>query len=438
MALRKFTRYRKLILTFAKRSIALFFCVLINLTTPAGFALVGNQWFQVSAEGTPTVSTITPDTGSTIGGTEVTISGTNFTTTNLGVGNTATNVSLDFDEADSASFDAIDSNQVSFVEGEVKLSTDANGEKALQYNSTSVFQSPENGVQVYDSKTDSLGNTYYFGSFNDATIDFDPTEAEDIRTAYNLDIFLSKYDAAGTYLQTFTWINTYYTYPSSIEIDSSDNVYAFGSYTQALDLDPTSGVDNAPSASSSQNGFISKLNSSGEYQYSYVAASVSTLTSEMILDIAFDGGGNVYLYGYVYTGNATTAIDLDFTGGVNNVTPDNYMLFVSKYDPAGNYVHSRTWTGYVSGYQGSSSQIAIDLDANVYIIGRFSGTIDFNPYAGTDNKTSVSGNNDIFLTKLNSNDSYGYTHIWGTTNNDLAKTVSIDNNGNVFIGGYMA
>ncbi len=79
--------------------------------------------------------------------------------------------------------------------------------------------------------------------------------------------------------------------------------------------------------------------------------------------------------------------------------------------------------------------VAVDGSGNVYITGYFRETVDFDPGAGTDNHTSA-GEEDIFLTKINSDGSYGYTKTMGGTDHDYGQSVAVDSSENVYITGY--
>jgi hypothetical protein len=77
-----------------------------------------------------------------------------------------------------------------------------------------------------------------------------------------------------------------------------------------------------------------------------------------------------------------------------------------------------------------------DID-NVYITGSFQGTnVDFNPGTNPgeeDLHTSV--NEDIFLTKINSNGSYDITVTIGGDGSDIGRSVTLDDIDNVYITG---
>jgi len=78
--------------------------------------------------------------------------------------------------------------------------------------------------------------------------------------------------------------------------------------------------------------------------------------------------------------------------------------------------------------------ITTDSSGNVYTAGQFGGTVDFNPTSSTDSKTSL-GSFDIFVTKINSDGTYGWTQTIGGTGIDIAEDVTTDSSGNIYITG---
>ena len=63
-----------------------------------------------------------------------------------------------------------------------------------------------NDCTVLDVSQDALGNSYLLGTFTDGSLDFDPGPGTDVQTSNPsaLNLFLSKYDAAGNYIETWT------------------------------------------------------------------------------------------------------------------------------------------------------------------------------------------------------------------------------------------
>ena len=80
--------------------------------------------------------------------------------------------------------------------------------------------------------------------------------------------------------------------------------------------------------------------------------------------------------------------------------------------------------------------VSTDSSDNIYVLGNFTGTVVFNP---SDPSTSVTtdGNNNMFLTKLNSSGQYLWTKTLTVTSNSDAFPggLKVDNNGNILVQG---
>jgi hypothetical protein len=93
---------------------------------------------------------------------------------------------------------------------------------------------------------------------------------------------------------------------------------------------------------------------------------------------------------------------------------------------------------WAKGMGGTGSErgnsIAVDVSGNVYTVGYFAGTVDFDPGVGIHNLTT-SGANDIFISKLDATGNFVWAKSIGGTLNDEANSVAIDGVGNVYITG---
>ena len=97
------------------------------------------------------------------------------------------------------------------------------------------------------------------------------------------------------------------------------------------------------------------------------------------------------------------------------------------------YSFAKTMGGTDQDY---GQSVAVDGSGNVYITGSFRGTnVDFNPGAGTDSHDSA-GEEDIFLTKINFDGTYGYTKTMGGTDHDYGRSLAVDSSDNVYMTGY--
>jgi len=81
--------------------------------------------------------------------------------------------------------------------------------------------------------------------------------------------------------------------------------------------------------------------------------------------------------------------------------------------------------------------MVLDSQNNIYYTGVFSNTVNFDLTGGTDNHNS-NGGSDSFLTKINSDGTYGYTYTFGGNLEDAAYSVDVDNQNNIYIVGLFS
>ena len=86
-----------------------------------------------------------------------------------------------------------------------------------------------------------------------------------------------------------------------------------------------------------------------------------------------------------------------------------------------------------SGHEYCNS-VAVDANGNVYSIGSFNGTVDFDPNLGISNLTSV-GIDDIFISKIDGSGNYIWTKSIGSSQIDEGFSITLDNSGNVYSTG---
>ena len=96
-----------------------------------------------------------------------------------------------------------------------------------------------------------------------------------------------------------------------------------------------------------------------------------------------------------------------------------------------NHHWARVWPAYYSVEFHSS---ATDNDGNVYLAGHLKGEFDFDPGPEEDIRTSR-GEQAAFVTKLDQKGRYGWTHVLGGHEDDLAKAVAADGKGGVYVFG---
>lgn len=260
---------------------------------------------------------------------------------------------------------------------------------------------------------DAAGNVYTTGYFQ-GTVDFEPGSGTYNLSAPAKDMFVSKLNVSGN----FVWAKnmgggTSIVSGNSIYVDPTGSVYTCGQYTGTADFDPGFATFNLTSVGGNDI-FISKLNSSGNFVW---AKSIGGVQDDIGTSITMDSGGNIFVTGY-FDGT----VDFDPGGGIYNLTPtssgDN--MFVLKLALSGGFVWAKN-IGGTSSVQ--SASIALDTLDNVYTTGRFYGTVDFDPGAGTFNLTAGFG--DIFISKLDGSGSFIWAKNIGGTGSSTNKGTSI-------------
>jgi len=145
-------------------------------------------------------------------------------------------------------------------------------------------------------------------------------------------------------------------------------------------------------------------------------------------NIKVDAAGNVYTTGY-FGGVA----DFDPGPATFYLTPNGGAdaAYVSKLDINGNFLWAAQLGGSIVNYNYS---VDVDGSGNVYSVGYFAGTVDFDPGPGVFNLTAI-GQYDVSVSKLDANGNFVWAKNIGGANSDLAFSVLIDQSNNVCITG---
>jgi hypothetical protein len=146
-------------------------------------------------------------------------------------------------------------------------------------------------------------------------------------------------------------------------------------------------------------------------------------------------------FGYVYVAGSTRSVDFPTTPGAfqsSRPRRSREDAFVAKIDPVNSTLIYSTYLGGISA--DGAAGIAVDAEGNVYVTGT-ARSRDF-PVTPGAFQTSLAGDADMFVTKLNANgDGIAYsTYVggpcrspWVTT--DSARDIRIDSFGNAYVAG---
>lgn len=146
--------------------------------------------------------------------------------------------------------------------------------------------------------------------------------------------------------------------------------------------------------------------------------------------IAVDGTGNVYT-----TGSFSDTADFDPGPGTFNLSPASihtFDIFVSKFDPEGNFVWAKQLGGFGADY---SFAIAVDGAGNAYTTGQFYGVADFDPGPTTYN-LGVGGHTGVFVSKLDTAGNFVWAKQLGAgASYCIGDSIAVDTAGNVYAAG---
>lgn len=219
----------------------------------------------------------------------------------------------------------------------------------------------------------------------------------------------------------------------SIAIDSEDNVYITGRFKQTVDFDPGVGVQTLTATGTNFNTYILKLDAAGDFLWVKQFEGSGNEPKALALDTS----GNVYITGSLPRLNT---IDLDPGPGVLNFsvtagTAINMDVYVVKLNTSGTLI----WAKQMGGISlDQSTNITVDNNGNVYTLGRFRGTADYNPGTAVNNLTAVNSTGDCFISKLDNDGNYVWAKSLGATSFMNPADVDVDENGNVYITGAFA
>ena len=219
--------------------------------------------------------------------------------------------------------------------------------------------------------------------------------------------------------------------------------------------------------------------SSGQIEFDYVSTlggGTPTGFNDQGMVISLDGSNGIFLSkGGGFGGSGTVFVR---TAGVSNSTNFTDSSASQKYRirMSGTTVYFERWNGgstwleianktvswnltavtiqLYAGYWGTGnantqkgvfdnvissgiqfgSDTATDSDGNTYTTGSFTGTFDFDPGPGTYNLVSA-GSDDIFVTKLDSDDNLVWATRLGSTGSDKGHYLSLDGSENIDIIG---
>lgn len=289
------------------------------------------------------------------------------------------------------------------------------------------------------------GDVYTSGYYFD-TVDFDPgpgvykkVSATNSVIGANFNIYICKLSNDGD----FVWVKTMGITSSSqvndLVLDKSDNIYITGFFNSGwddnfdpineMDFDPGPAVHNLTKIRQDMlDVYIAKYDSAGNYVWAKNIGSTDGLNLGANT-ISLDTSGNIFI-----TGGFDHTVDFDPGAAVHNLTGVGESdMYVLKLNNNGDYIWAKNVgaTGRCDSYSA-----ATDISGNIYITGRFTDVIDFDPGTSVYNLMSL-GTSSVFVEKLSANGDFIWAkHMLGSFNNGgVGRSIAVDDSRNVYLTG---
>lgn len=240
---------------------------------------------------------------------------------------------------------------------------------------------------------DKFGNVYTIGTF-EGSGDFDPLGGV-VKLGTNglKDIFISKFSSVGAlvWVKQIGGLNN--DIGKGIDVTDSGYVYITGSFSGKVDFNvSTLEADTSYITSKGSNDmFLAKLDLSGNFLWARAVGETDADCAGM--SCKADLWGSV-----VVTGVFSDTVNFDPRPTKSYVlnSAGNHDAFVMKFDQGSNFIWAKRFGGAL---EDSSIGMNIDMAGNILTTGLFRDTVDFNPAKEVFKLGSV-GNSDIFIHKL--------------------------------------
>jgi len=270
---------------------------------------------------------------------------------------------------------------------------------------------------------DSDGNIYVAGFFSMEVNFNDGIDDPHIAQGGGFGTFLTKINSDGSY----GWTKTFPGEPGGpfktvrVALDRNDNIYLSGFFSDPGDFDPGPGEDfRNPSGL-----FLTKINADESYGWTKIfEGNIGQYSA-----LAIDSIDNVFIASS-FQGTIDfnpDPVDLDY----HSATSKDVSL--TKFYSDGSYAWTKILSG--PGDDGMFLSSALDQNDNLYVSGTFNDSMDFDPDPIETDNITAAGSDDIFVTKFNVNESYGWTYTIGDINADWGFSNKADMFGNIYIAG---
>jgi hypothetical protein len=282
------------------------------------------------------------------------------------------------------------------------------------------YQQDSRGYDIIKTIDDHLVVT---GTFTDSLVFSTGNPRIMLTSQGGKDAFIVKLDTTGLVKWAIAVGGKMDDNAASITSDSSGNIYAIGAFKDTVDFDPGPGSTSKYS-SGGEDIFVLKLNAGGDFRW---VKTIGAGRFDFGTSIEIDNASHILI-----TGNFTDTVDFDPDSGVyylySSFNQNNPPLFVAKLDSNGTLI----WAQRI---YGEPYDITPDQNNSIYVAGKFSGSVDFDP-SNKNNSLSANSIFDWFIFKWDNNGKYKWAKkSTASGGSGFAEDITIDPAGNVLVTG---
>jgi hypothetical protein len=273
---------------------------------------------------------------------------------------------------------------------------------------------------------DGNGNLYVGGGFS-GSADFDPGPGSQVLNSVGgQDGYVAKYSATGDLVWVRRFGGTGSDEVNALTVDAAGNLYAGGVFSGQANALPIAGPTIVSDGSASD-GFLLALDAAGAVRW---ALPVGGNQEDAVDAVAVSNSGNLTIAGSFRTSanfaRNATAVTLASQG--------NADAFLASYSSAG----VLQWARDIGGSNEETvptGGLSLDPQGGAALLGRFSGSVDFDPGSAVVSKSSISAG-DLFLARYDGNGDFVSVVTLGGQGSVTGTRALADLDGSVLLTGW--
>ncbi|MEQ8425578.1 MAG: hypothetical protein RIA63_12765, partial [Cyclobacteriaceae bacterium] len=281
---------------------------------------------------------------------------------------------------------------------------------------------------IGDISINANGTIFVGGNFT-GTVDFDPSATNSVTmVGVNNDIFLARYNSLGE-LPNPSSVITAGDDASQDLVDlqvQGQSIYVMANNGGVASFATGLATSNNIGTNGDQDILVAKFDEGLTNIWGF---SIGGLSTDFGGGLTVDNSGNMYITG-IFRGTANfdpsgNGISKSMTAGSDG------DIFIAKYNTNGGLI----WANKIGGgFFDIGVDLELDGDGNLFLTGRFNGTVDFDPGAGVTTISSNPNTASVFIAKYDIDGNFNWAKsIIGVEN---VAEMSLSETGKIAITGY--